>query len=93
MAIFARVLDKKLAGDGGMKQVSEEEYKEFVRGDESHQVHVLQCFQTTRGFGYDGGDADTVYPKNINAEGLMTSYEEYVKQEDWSSLDNRETLW
>jgi hypothetical protein len=39
-----------------------------------------------RDFGYDGGDPDTVYLEDIGAEGLVTSFEEYVKWEDWSEL-------
>jgi len=35
-----------------------------------------------RNFGYDGGGPDTVHLKDIGVEGLVTSFEEYVKWED-----------
>ena len=90
MATWAKVLGKKLAGDEGIKQVAEQDFKEMVGGDESHKDHLLQSYLMLRDFGYDGGDEHTVYPEDIGAEGLMTSFEEYVKQEDWSSLFKRE---
>lgn len=42
MAIPAKLLDKKLAGDEGIKQVSEQGYEEMVGGDKSHKDHILQ---------------------------------------------------
>lgn len=50
MAIWARVLGERLAGEKEIRQVSEQEYKDVVGGDESHEVHILQCFQMMRGF-------------------------------------------
>ena len=38
----AKLLDKKLAGDEGIKQVSEQGYEEMVGGDKSHKDHILQ---------------------------------------------------
>jgi hypothetical protein len=37
----AKVLDKKLAGDQGIKQIPEQGYKEMVDGDKSHKNHIL----------------------------------------------------
>ncbi|KAF3007839.1 hypothetical protein E8E13_010729 [Curvularia kusanoi] len=89
MATVSRVLGVKLAGDEGIKRVSDNEYKAMVNGGEAHREHVLQIWQMLRDFGYDGGDRDTVCPADIGAEGLTTSFEEYVKWEDWAKLLTR----
>lgn len=86
MATISRVLSIELAGDQGIKQISDGEFKAMIRGSDDHKEHVLQIWQMLRDFGYDGGDPDTVYLKDIGAEGLVTSFEEYVKWEDWSEL-------
>ena len=43
MATFTKVLGKKLAGDEGDKQVSDQKYKELVGRNQSHKDHILQC--------------------------------------------------
>jgi hypothetical protein len=86
MATISRVLSIELAGDQGIKQISDGEFKAMIRGSDDHKEHVLQIWQMLRDFGYDGGDPDTVYLEDIGAEGLVTSFEEYVKWEDWSEL-------
>ena len=86
MANISRVLGIGLAGDQGIKQVSDDEFKAMIRGGDDHREHVLQIWQMLRDFGYDGGDPDTVYLKDVGVEGLVTSFEEYVKWEDWSEL-------
>lgn len=93
MATWARVTGKKLAGDEGIRQVSEQEYKDMVGGDDSHKAHIIQFFQMSRDLGYDGGDKDTVYPQDIGAGDLVSSFEEYVRQEDWSGIEEQKTFW
>lgn len=66
MAIWAKTLGHKLAGDSGIEQVSEEEYRSRIPGDEHIKEHILQCWQFDRDFGYDGGDPDTLYPKDVS---------------------------
>ena len=86
MATWARVLGRRLAGDEGIKQAPEQEYKELIGGDEFRREHMLQVCQMLRDFGCDGGGKDTVYPEDVEAEGLVASFEDYVKQEEWSDL-------
>jgi hypothetical protein len=86
MAVISRVLGIELAGDQGIRQVSDGEYKAMIRGGDEHREHVLQIWQMLRDFGYDGEDPDTIYLEDIGAEDLVTSFEEYVKCEDWSEL-------
>ncbi|KAB2574949.1 NmrA-like family domain-containing protein 1 [Lasiodiplodia theobromae] len=86
MAIWARTLGQKLAGDGGIKVVSPQEFRDLIQADDDLKDHLAECWFYLRDFGYDGGDTDTLYPKDIGAESLMSTLEEYFKSEDWSAL-------
>lgn len=66
MAIWARTLEKQLAGDEGIKQVSQQEYRDMIRGDNDTKDHILDSWLFRRDFGYDGGDPETIYPKNVS---------------------------
>lgn len=44
MATWAKTLGKKLAGDEGIKQISDEEYKDQIPGNEHIKEHLLQCW-------------------------------------------------
>ncbi|KKY33320.1 hypothetical protein UCDDA912_g06695 [Diaporthe ampelina] len=83
---WARVVGKKLAGDQGIRQIPPEEYVERVRGDSDHKKHILETWEFANEFGYDGGDPEMLHPKDIGAEDLLTTIEEYVQREDWSGL-------
>lgn len=63
---WARVLGKELAGDQGIKQVSPEEYAERVKGDKDHKEHMLETWEFAAEFGYDGGDPEMLYPKDVS---------------------------
>ena len=41
MATISRVLEIELAGDQGVKQVSDGEFKAMIRGSDGHKEHVL----------------------------------------------------
>ncbi|KAH9220808.1 hypothetical protein DL95DRAFT_432989 [Leptodontidium sp. 2 PMI_412] len=43
-------------------------------------------FEYTSDFGYDGGDPSVVHPKDLGVEVPVLTAEEYIKQEDWSSI-------
>lgn len=61
MAIWMTVLGRKLMGDEGIKQVSEQEYKELLRGYEDHKAHILPVWQMFRDF----RDMDTLYLRDV----------------------------
>ncbi|KAJ0104342.1 NmrA-like protein [Diaporthe amygdali] len=86
--IWARTVGKKLAGDEGIKQISAEEYVKKVGGDEDQKEHILETWKSGEEFGYDGDDV--LHPKDIGAEHLLTSIEEYMQWEDWSSVLDRD---
>jgi hypothetical protein len=85
MATWAKVGGKNLAGDGGIKQVSEEEYMNMIPGDEHIKEHVLDCWEFARDFGYYGGDPEVLFPEDVGMQAQMTSLEDYFEQEDWSA--------
>jgi hypothetical protein len=43
-------------------------------------------FRYMEEFGYDGGDPSVVYPWNLGVKVGVTTAEEYVKGQDWSSI-------
>jgi hypothetical protein len=87
MATWAKVGGKKLAGDKGIEQKTEAEYRDLIPGDEHIKEHLTQCWQFARDFGYNGGDPETLFPRDVGMQDEMTSLEDYFKQEDWSALD------
>jgi hypothetical protein len=55
MVTWDKVGSKKLAGDGGIKQVSEEDYMNMIPGDEHIKEHVLECWNFSRDFSFTVG--------------------------------------
>ncbi|KAF2194364.1 NAD(P)-binding protein [Zopfia rhizophila CBS 207.26] len=86
MAVWAKTLGQKLAGEDGIKRISEQEFRDMLPPIEDIRDHLMSTWLFFVNFGYDGSDPKTIYPKDIGAEHLMTSLEDYIKQEDWSSL-------
>jgi hypothetical protein len=68
---WARVVGKQLGGDQGIKQVSPEEWSERLRGDKDHKQHMLETWAFAEEFGYDGGDPEMVYPKDVSLPSLF----------------------
>lgn len=66
LSIWARVVGKNLAGDQGIKQISPKEWAERVRGDKDHKGHMLETWAFAHEFGYDGGDTEMLYPKDVS---------------------------
>lgn len=66
LGIWARVVGKELAGDQGIKQISPKEWAERVRGDKDHREHMLETWAFAHEFGYDGGDPEMLYPKDVS---------------------------
>lgn len=66
LSTWARVVGKNLAGDQGIKQISPEAYAERVRGDKDHKEHMLETWAFAHEFGYDGGDPEMLYPKDVS---------------------------
>lgn len=64
---WARVVGKELAGDQGIKQMPPEEYAERMKGDKDHKEHMLETWAFAAEFGYDGGDPEMLYPKEVSS--------------------------
>ncbi|KAF2270297.1 NAD(P)-binding protein [Lojkania enalia] len=47
---------------------------------------IADMFQYINDFGYDGGDPSVVYPSNLGIDVKVTTIEEHIKGEDWSSV-------
>ncbi|GME51172.1 NAD(P)-binding protein [Neofusicoccum parvum] len=88
MAKFSKVLGVELGGDEGIETLSFQELKDVTHGDENIKNEVAESFAYFEEFGYDGGDPEVLYAKDIGVESLLTPIEEYIKQEDWSSIMN-----
>lgn len=66
LSTWARLVGKKLGGDQGIKQISPEEYAHRMKGDEVHKEHILETWAFAVEFGYDGGDPEMLYPKDVS---------------------------
>lgn len=66
LSIWARVVGKDLAGDQGIKQISPNEWADRVRGNKDHKEHMLETWAFAHEFGYDGGDPEMLYPKDVS---------------------------
>ncbi|KAK3689369.1 hypothetical protein B0T22DRAFT_480582 [Podospora appendiculata] len=86
MAAWAEAVGESLGGDEGIAELSEAQMRGHVVGDENMKEHLTECWRYMEEFGYDGGDPETIYPCDINAEGLLTPVKEYMESEDWSQL-------
>ncbi|SCO92399.1 uncharacterized protein FRV6_16527 [Fusarium oxysporum] len=73
MAIWARTLGMKLAGDRGIKQLSVEEFSKLIPGDEHTKERIIDTQRFTEEFGYD-------------CKYLLTPMEGYVQSENWSPV-------
>lgn len=71
LSTWARVVGKELAGDQGIKQISPVEYAERVRGDKDHKEHMLETWGFAHEFGYDGGDPEMLYPKDVSSPSFI----------------------
>lgn len=67
LSTWARVVDKKLAGDQGIKQIPPDEYAERIRGDSDHKEHMLETWAFAHELGYDGGDPEMLCPKDVSS--------------------------
>ncbi|KAH8650679.1 hypothetical protein BGZ61DRAFT_375668 [Ilyonectria robusta] len=86
LAIWSRTLGTKLASDGGIKQVTMDEFAELIPGDEHAKEHMINNWEFLEELGYDGSNPEMLHPKDINAEHLLTTVEEYIKWDNWSPL-------
>lgn len=80
MQIWAKTLGKTLAGDNGIKQIPEGEFRERLPPVEDIRDHLMSTYSFFVNCGYDGGDVKTLYPKDVSrlndvSEGPMLSRE------------------
>lgn len=68
---WAQVLGKQLGADQGIKQISPEEWSERLKGDKDHKEHMLETWAFAEELGYDGGDPEMVYPKDVSFPNLF----------------------
>lgn len=96
LSTWARVVGKNLAGDQGIKQISPKEYAERVRGDKDHKEHMLETWAFAHEFGYDGGDPEMLYPKDVSTHSsnifLWANFEDNAFADLCTALPCRERI-
>ncbi|KAG6856862.1 hypothetical protein H0H87_012679 [Tephrocybe sp. NHM501043] len=77
----------KILGVGARyKQISVNDAAKLVPGDPKTNMglEVAEGFAYMGEFGYDGGDPSVIHPKDLGVD--MTSIEDYIRSENWSSI-------
>ncbi|KAH8198078.1 hypothetical protein TruAng_007750 [Truncatella angustata] len=73
-----------LGVEAGFKQVSREEF--FAGTPKPVRDELWDSYEYCADFGYTGGDPEVLTPDQLDVEVPLTSMEEYIRSEDWSSL-------
>ncbi|KAF7956138.1 hypothetical protein EAE96_005058 [Botrytis aclada] len=82
---WVKVWGSVLGVKAGFKQVSEENFWNGVPED----LKELQvAWEYVDEFGHTGGDPEVLRPEELAVKIPLTSMEEYIKSEDWSSVLN-----
>ncbi|KAH9906391.1 putative hscarg dehydrogenase [Xylariomycetidae sp. FL2044] len=82
MEIWGRVLGVK----AGYQQVTHEEL--FKAVPEEFKKEIGDSFDYIEEFGFTGNDPNVLDPKELGIKLSLTSMEEYIRSEDWSSVLN-----
>ncbi|KAH8891752.1 putative hscarg dehydrogenase [Thozetella sp. PMI_491] len=82
IALWGKILGVKT----GYKQVSRAEFFEGVPAPMAQELGDTYDFMEE--FGFTGGDPDVLLPEQLDFKIPLTSMEEYIKSEDWSSVLN-----
>ncbi|TVY15394.1 NmrA-like family domain-containing protein 1 [Lachnellula arida] len=70
---------------GGLHEITLEQFEKFIPiPGLGREIGEMMLFE--RDFGYDGGDPSVVLPGDLGVDCPLTSWEEYVKSEDWSEV-------
>ncbi|KAJ0114798.1 hypothetical protein J7T55_004539 [Diaporthe amygdali] len=80
MEVWGRVLGVKAR----YQQISQEEMFKSVPTALAEEIR--DGFDYIEEFGFDGGDPDVLRPEQLDFKIPLTSMEEYIKSEDWSSI-------
>ncbi|KAG6356040.1 hypothetical protein INS49_015425 [Diaporthe citri] len=78
--VWGRVLGVKV----GFRQISKEEMFEGV--PEPMAQEIGDSFDYIEEFGFAGGDPEVLDPEQLDFKIPLTSMEEYIRSEDWSSI-------
>lgn len=93
LSTWARVVGKELAGDQGIKQVSPEQFAGRMKGDKDHKEHMLETWAFAAEFGYDGGDPEMLYPKDVSSPAIPPrTYRNKTLVDSWTSLPRGERV-
>ncbi|KAE9362806.1 NAD(P)-binding protein [Stipitochalara longipes BDJ] len=82
MKLWGEILGVK----AGFKQVSGDEF--FKGVPEPLKRELMDTYDYVEEFGYTGGDPDVLMPGQLPVKIPLTSIEEYIRSEDWSSVLN-----
>ncbi|EOO00128.1 putative -like family protein [Phaeoacremonium minimum UCRPA7] len=82
MTIWGKVLGVK----AGFKQVSWEEF--FGTVPEPLKSELQDAWKYFEDFGHTGGDPNVLTPEQLGVKVPLTTMEEYIRSEDWSSVLN-----
>ncbi|TVY83736.1 NmrA-like family domain-containing protein [Lachnellula suecica] len=84
MTDWTKLWGETLGEKASVKQVS---YHEFFNGvPDPMKLEFTQAFSNMEEFGYTGGDPDVLTVEQLGVQIPRTSMEEYIKNEDWSSV-------
>ncbi|KAI9690055.1 MAG: hypothetical protein M1820_010054 [Bogoriella megaspora] len=81
---FAKLWGDVLDVKATFKQVSNDVFFEGL--PDPLREELVETFAYVEEFGYTGGDPDVLTPNQLGIEIPLTSMEEYIKSEDWSSV-------
>jgi hypothetical protein len=65
MAVWSKTLGVKLAGEDGIKRISEQEFRDMLSPIEDIRDHLMSTWLFFFNFGYNGSDPKTIYPKYV----------------------------
>ncbi|KAF4631244.1 hypothetical protein G7Y89_g6884 [Cudoniella acicularis] len=82
MELWGEILGVK----AGFRQVEVDEF--FSGVPEPLKRELADAYDYMEEFGYTGGDPDVIAPDQLEVKIPLTSMEEYIRSEDWSSVLN-----
>ncbi|TVY83394.1 NmrA-like family domain-containing protein [Lachnellula suecica] len=70
---------------GGLYEITLEQFEKFIPVPGlGREIGEMMLFEGE--FGYDGGDASVILPGDLSVDCPLTSWEEYVREENWSKV-------
>lgn len=69
------------------EQMEHSELEQMIPGGVG--LELADMFMYYSDFGYDGGDPTAIYPDKLGVDVKFQTVDEYIKEEDWSTLTNQ----